>query len=205
MRDSAPLRGSPAVLRPRQGFGSIRGGSRASFCRQNVDAMGASSLRRAPLASLPSAASELHGSPLGFPVWFAAPFEQPHSTASAQWLFALTIIAAVASSTAHAADATMPTPAVASFLRTHCVECHQGDEAEAGLDLVKLGYDLATPIQAPLDSHLRSGTRRRNAAGRFAETESRRNHGLPRVDRRLAPHVSPPARCRKSAASAHDD
>lgn len=72
-------------------------------------------------------------------------FERPRFVASGRWLFALAIIAAVVSSAAHAAEATMPTPAVASFLRTHCVECHQGDEAEAGLDLAKLGYDLATP------------------------------------------------------------
>lgn len=78
--------------------------------------------------------------------WFGLPrrFERPRLLASGRWLFALAIIAA-ASSAAHAAEPTMPTPAVAGFLRTHCVECHQGDEAEAGLDLAKLGYDLATP------------------------------------------------------------
>lgn len=44
-----------------------------------------------------------------------------------------------------AAERANPTPAVASFLRTHCVDCHQGAEAEGGLDLAKLGYDLAAP------------------------------------------------------------
>ena len=32
---------------------------------------------------------------------------------------------------------------VAGFLETHCYDCHQGEEAEAGLDLASLGFDLS--------------------------------------------------------------
>ncbi|MBA4019790.1 MAG: hypothetical protein C0483_21705 [Pirellula sp.] len=60
-------------------------------------------------------------------------------------LFAGALVAVFAASTVQAADGASPTPAVASFLRTHCLDCHQGAEAEGGLDLAKLGYDLATP------------------------------------------------------------
>lgn len=65
---------------------------------------------------------------------------------AAGWQLLLPAIVAVCwPSAAQAADGTYPTPAVASFLRTHCVDCHQGPEAEGGLDLANLGYDLATP------------------------------------------------------------
>jgi hypothetical protein len=40
-----------------------------------------------------------------------------------------------------AADA----PPVEGFLRNHCADCHQGEYAEAGLDLNRLGRDLANP------------------------------------------------------------
>jgi len=33
------------------------------------------------------------------------------------------------------------------LLDQHCVECHQGTDAEAGLDLLKLGHDLSDPEQ----------------------------------------------------------
>ena len=71
--------------------------------------------------------------------------ETPRFLIAGGRLFALAIVALFGSSVVQAADGANPTPAVASFLRTHCVDCHQGAEAEGGLDLAKLGYDLSTP------------------------------------------------------------
>jgi hypothetical protein len=49
------------------------------------------------------------------------------------------LIAIVSLSVAHAAD--VPAPA-AAFLKSHCLDCHTGKQAEAGLDLTKLNGDL---------------------------------------------------------------
>ncbi len=79
--------------------------------------------------------------------WFRWPrlLALPHRAAAGRLLFALVTLVTFGARAGQAAEGANPTPAVASFLRTHCVDCHQGAEAEGGLDLAKLGYDLATP------------------------------------------------------------
>ncbi len=79
--------------------------------------------------------------------WFGLPrlLALPRRAAAGRLLFALVTLVTFGARAAHAAEGANPTPAVASFLRTHCVDCHHGAEAEGGLDLAKLGYDLATP------------------------------------------------------------
>lgn len=61
-------------------------------------------------------------------------------------LFAsLAVIAGLLDMTAVAAEAPAASPQLEPFLRKHCLDCHQGSEAEAGLNLAKLGFDLSDP------------------------------------------------------------
>lgn len=39
----------------------------------------------------------------------------------------------------------VPAPRVASFIQSHCVECHDADAKKGGLDLTSLEYDLKNP------------------------------------------------------------
>lgn len=59
-------------------------------------------------------------------------------------LVAVAILSAAGFLTAvHADDSSVSAaPRIGEFLRTHCLDCHQGPDAEAGLDLEALGFDL---------------------------------------------------------------
>ncbi|HEX3870924.1 MAG TPA: DUF1587 domain-containing protein, partial [Pirellulales bacterium] len=58
-------------------------------------------------------------------------------------ILALTLVASI-SCAAELSTKGVSDPPVGQFLRTHCQECHQGSDPEGGLDLTKLGRDLAS-------------------------------------------------------------
>lgn len=70
----------------------------------------------------------------------------PSACASTVLRFALTLscVLCAAAPTADADDDSLA--ARSAFLESHCQACHEGDEAEAGLDLSNLGVDLADSV-----------------------------------------------------------
>lgn len=62
-----------------------------------------------------------------------------HTTQRFLWL---ALPAALLIVSAHSADLKPPDP---TFLKTHCVECHDADDAKGGLDLTALPFDLTKP------------------------------------------------------------
>jgi hypothetical protein len=56
------------------------------------------------------------------------------------WLGAILAAVLLLNRTVDAASGAEPPEPVRSFLATHCYDCHQGDEAEAGLDLASLDF-----------------------------------------------------------------
>jgi hypothetical protein len=56
----------------------------------------------------------------------------------------LGLIASLGMLPASGAESTVP-PAVSQFVKTHCADCHQGPDAEAGFDLTALSTNLSDP------------------------------------------------------------
>lgn len=63
-----------------------------------------------------------------------------------RYVFGLTgVFIAYVSSQTQAAENRVGDLPTKDFLRTYCIDCHEGDTAEAGLDFSKLGTDLSQP------------------------------------------------------------
>ncbi len=57
--------------------------------------------------------------------------------------FAVVLTGSIARAAKGVEPSSESTKAIGSFVRAHCLDCHQGPKAEGGLDLAKLGHNLS--------------------------------------------------------------